>query len=79
LRSELAFQDQKFDDVANTRKISGYGLFNAYAEKKIDKDMTIFARINNLFDKDYVASLTSSSLSPGMPMTFFIGFRYSAN
>ena len=79
LRSELAFQDQKFDDVANTRKISGYGLFNAYAEKKIDKEMTIFARINNLFDKDYVASLTSSSLSPGMPMTFFIGFRYSAN
>jgi vitamin B12 transporter len=79
LRTELAFQGQKFDDAANTRKISGYGLVNTYAEKKIDKEMTIYARINNLFDKDYVASITSSSLSPGMPMTFFIGFRYSAN
>ena len=78
LRSELAFQDHKFDDAANTRKISGYGLLNAYAEKKIDKEVTIFARVSNLFDKNYVASMTSSSLAPGMPMTFFIGMKYSA-
>ena len=77
VRSELAFQDHKFDDAANTRKISGYGLLNAYAEKKIDKEVTIFARVSNLFDKNYVASITSSSLAPGMPMTFFIGMRYS--
>ena len=79
VRTELAFQDEKFDDVNNTRKISGYGLFNAYAEKKIDKEMTVFLRINNLFDKNYDASVTSSSVAPGMPMTFFIGFKYSAN
>ena len=50
---EETASSQRFDDVANTRKMGGYALTNLTVEYGLAKAWTLFARVNNLFDKRY--------------------------
>lgn len=53
LGGEAQFYSQRQIDVANTQQLPGYSLFNLYAEYAIDKQWSVLARLNNVFDKDY--------------------------
>lgn len=46
-------QGHRFDDTANTTRISGYGIVNLRASYAVSKKMTIKWKIENLFDKEY--------------------------
>jgi vitamin B12 transporter len=50
---EETASSQRFDDAANTRKMGGYALTNLTVEYAVAKAWTLFARMNNVFDKHY--------------------------
>ena len=62
---EETFSDKRFDDKENTVKLSGYALTNIVADYKINDNLKVNLRLNNIFDKDY--SLAAEGAS---------GFRY---
>ncbi len=43
----------RYDNAANTVRLGGYSLLNAYAHYAIDRDWKLELRANNLLDKDY--------------------------
>jgi vitamin B12 transporter len=77
LGSELIATSVRYDDAANTDKLSGYALLNLTADYKITQDWKLQARVNNLFDKDYTLA-TDGSFAYNTPGTnLFVGVRYS--
>ncbi|WP_182077295.1 TonB-dependent receptor domain-containing protein [Deefgea sp. CFH1-16] len=52
-RVEIQAQGQRFDDAANKKVLAGYALTNLAASYQIDKDWSLHARVNNLFNRDY--------------------------
>ncbi len=72
-RMEIQAQGQRFDEDANTRKLAGYALTNVYAAYRFERDWSVFARINNVFDRNYetVADFTTPGLNA------FVGVRYA--
>lgn len=71
-RVEVQGSSHRFDDDANTKRMSGYRLANLYGAYRIDREWSLFARVNNLFDRDY--ALADGYSTPGF--NTFIGFRY---
>ncbi len=59
----------RYDDKANTRKISGYILTNFVADYKFSDQLKFNLRLNNVLDKDYTLNIE------GNPNTQY-GFRY---
>ncbi len=59
----------RYDDKANTRKISGYILTNFVADYKFSDQLKFNLRLNNALDKDYTLNIE------GNPNTQY-GFRY---
>ena len=55
------------------RGLGGYSIFNAYASYSLDKDWTLFGRVNNIFNKYY--QLNYGWNSPGV--SIFVGARYA--
>ncbi len=49
----LLADGKRYDDLANTRELSGYGTVDLRAEYIIAKDWLLQARVENLFDKEY--------------------------
>ncbi len=43
----------RYDDAANLIKMGGYGIVNLNAEWSLTRDLTLFARADNIFDKNY--------------------------
>ncbi len=43
----------RYDDVANTRRLGGYGTADLRVEYALHPDWTVQARVTNLFDRDY--------------------------
>ena len=73
LGTELQAAGQRFDDANNTRVLSGYGLVNLYASKRIAQDFTLLARVDNLSDKDY--QLARTYVTPGR--TLYVGLKWA--
>ena len=71
--TELQASGQRFDDARNTRVLSGYGLVNLYASKRIAQDFTLLARVDNLSDKDY--QLARTYVPPGR--TLYVGLKWA--
>ena len=46
-------EGRRYEDLANTVKLPGYGLVDLRAEYKLAKDWQVQAKLENLFDKDY--------------------------
>jgi vitamin B12 transporter len=63
----------RYDDTANTQKLGGYGLLNLLAEYRLERDWTIFARANNIFDKRYETAKDFATAGASL----FAGFRYA--
>ena len=53
LGGEVIASGPRFDDMQNTARMGGYALTNLTASYRLDKDVSLFARINNVFDKQY--------------------------
>jgi vitamin B12 transporter len=63
----------RYNDAANTQQLSPYELVSIFAKYRIERDWTVLARINNLFNREYV--LVQDYETPRF--NFFIGLRYS--
>ena len=70
--SEWQLVGDRFDDAANKKRMGGYGLVNLFADYRLDREWTLFARANNLFDKEY--ELARDFATPGASV--FVGLRY---
>lgn len=80
--AELQANGKRYGDGNNTRKLGGYTLMNLQAEYAMDKDWSVFARANNIFDRKYTANYTPADWSPEVIYNsagseFFLGVRYA--
>jgi vitamin B12 transporter len=71
LTTELVASGRRFDNVANTQRMGGYSLWNIVASYQLTRQWSVFARWNNVFDKQY--ELASNFATPGSNV--FIGVR----
>ena len=73
LGAELQASGQRFDDAKNTKQLGGYGLVNLYASKRMARDFTLLARVDNLADKAYEVARTY--VPPGR--TLYVGLKWA--
>lgn len=71
--AEWVGSGRRFSDTANTQRLGGYGLVNLQAAYRFARDWSVFARANNVFDKQY--ELARDYGTPGANV--FVGVRYS--
>lgn len=69
-------------DTNNTQKYNGHNLINLSLNLPIERELTLFASINNLTNKQFAESASRSGTSaatyaPGMPRTIYAGIRYN--
>ncbi len=70
---EYVASSLRYDDVANLVKMGGYGIVNVTLEWPVGKGWTLFARGNNVFDKNY--ELAAGYSTGGAQ--FLAGVRFS--
>jgi len=68
----LRAEGRRYDDLANTTRLAGYGLVDLRAEYRLARGLRIQARLENLFDKDY--ETVSLYNQPGRSQ--FVTLRY---
>lgn len=71
--AEALASSERYNDATNRVVLPGYGLVNLQASYRIAADWTVFARANNIFDKDY--ELVRDYATP--ERNVFVGVRYS--
>ena len=59
-------------DAANTRRMGGYALVNLTADYALGRGWTLFARLNNAFDKRYELAADYNTAGANV----FAGIRY---
>ena len=69
---EGTFQAQR-NDYGNTGLMNGYGIANLYGSYDFERDWSLFARWNNIFNKNY--QLNYGYVTPGSNV--FVGIRYA--
>ena len=72
LGAEVVASSYRYDDATNTRRLAGYGILNLTVEWDVAKGWTVFARANNVFDRDY--QLAADFSTGGA--TLFAGLRW---
>jgi vitamin B12 transporter len=72
LGGEVVFSGARYDDTANKNRLGGYGLVDLTARYRISRDVSLNARVNNLFDKKY--ALAKDYNTPGTDL--FVALRY---
>lgn len=71
--TEILGSSERYNNVANTQVLPGYGTVNLFGSYRLDKDWTLFARANNVFDRKY--ELVRDYSTP--EANLFVGIRYS--
>jgi vitamin B12 transporter len=69
---EGTFQGGRYNS-GNSNYMGGYGLYNLYASHELEKNLSLFGRWNNVFNKDY--QLSYGYNTPGS--NIFAGIRYA--
>jgi vitamin B12 transporter len=72
LGGELSANGERYSDSANLQRMGGYTLANLSVLYRLDRDVSLFGRINNLFDKKY--ELVTDYGVPGI--NALVGIRY---
>ncbi|CAN1490789.1 CirA Outer membrane receptor proteins, mostly Fe transport [Methylophilaceae bacterium] len=73
---DARYVSARFGDTANTFGDSAYTLFGAFASYQLPKYGTLTARVRNLTDEVYAASVTSTPMFYlGAPRTYEIGWQ----
>jgi vitamin B12 transporter len=67
------FSGRRDDFQGANTGMGGYTIFNLYANYNLEKDLSLFARWNNVFNKDY--QLSYGYNTPGS--NAFVGLRYA--
>ncbi|MDP2832026.1 MAG: TonB-dependent vitamin B12 receptor [Pseudomonadota bacterium] len=62
-------EGRRYDNLANTTKLSGYGLVDLRAETRLSKDWQLQAKLENLFDKAYETAATYNQPGRGIYLT----------
>ncbi|TAK91849.1 MAG: TonB-dependent receptor [Burkholderiaceae bacterium] len=70
--AEWLLSSARFDDAANNNRMGGYGLLNLLASYRVDQDLEVLVRWNNVFDKKY--ELAQDYQTAGA--NGFVGLRY---
>ncbi|QDX81638.1 hypothetical protein B9N43_10465 [Denitratisoma sp. DHT3] len=73
---ELQASGDRYDNLANTRLLGGYGLVNVHSSYQLSPEWSAFARVDNLFDKHYELARSSNATFSSLGSTVFIGLRY---
>jgi vitamin B12 transporter len=68
-----SFSGRRDDFLGANTGMGGYTLYNAYANYDVEKDLSVFVRWNNVFNKTY--QLSYGYNTPGS--TIFAGLRYA--
>ncbi|MDR3352928.1 MAG: TonB-dependent receptor [Zoogloeaceae bacterium] len=63
----------RYRDVNNRERLPGYALVNLRAAYRLAPDWTLFARLNNVFDKEYI----HDSIYSAEGANVFLGIRYA--
>jgi vitamin B12 transporter len=79
--AEMVTSSERYNDAANTLRMGGYTIFNMAAQYKIQRDWTLQARANNIFDKDYRLALDGNPATTGFAYNtpganLFVNIRY---
>ncbi|CCE22638.1 TonB-dependent receptor domain-containing protein [Methylotuvimicrobium alcaliphilum] len=69
----LLAEGYRYDDAANTTKVSGYATVDLRSAYHINKNWTISAQLNNLLDKQYQLVDTYNTAD----RNFFVSIRYN--
>jgi len=72
LGAELVASSLRYDDAADTIKMGGYAIVNLTAEWPLNHGVTLFARGNNVFNKNY--QLAAGYSTGGAQV--FVGIRW---
>ena len=75
--AETVASSERFNDVANTRRLHGYALLNATASYRINKELSVQLKANNVLNKEYALANSFSGPFNTPGANFFIGLRYS--
>jgi vitamin B12 transporter len=74
----LQASSQRYIDINEQFKLSGFTLFNLHADYQINKQWSVKAKVDNLFDKEYAKSarfaLTQKYIAPGRNV--FVSLQY---
>lgn len=78
---ELAGAGRRYDAPdfvtgRNTRSMGGYGIVNLRGEYRVDHQWSLFARIDNLFDKHYALASSAANQYAALGATAFVGARF---
>ena len=72
-KTELYASGGRFDTDANTTRLGGYSLLKLYGSYSPDRDWSVFARANNILDKQYATALGYETAGASL----FFGVRYA--
>ena len=85
-RNALTFDfiGKRYVDFANSYTVDGYGLMGLRAGFS-GRRWEVFGEVRNVFDKDYIATVSvlnvaaadARVLNPGAPLSAYTGLRYS--
>ncbi|MHA7602173.1 TonB-dependent receptor domain-containing protein [Alicycliphilus sp. T452] len=74
LGAEAQISGKRYDNNnANAPRLGGYTLFNLYASTRVARDYLVYARLDNLADKNY--ELARNYATAGR--TFFVGVKWA--
>ena len=65
----LRAEGRRYDNLANTTKLDGYGLVDLRAETRLSKDWQLQAKLENLFDKAYETATGYNQPGRGLYLT----------
>lgn len=71
--TEIEGSGHRYNDVANTERLSGYTLVNLYGNYRINDDWSLNARVNNLFDRKYELAKDYGTFGTNL----FVSVRYA--
>lgn len=74
--AEWKISSERYDDAANTRRLGGYGTLSLHGRYALNKELSLLARADNLFDKQFEYARSSTTNFGNTGRTFFMGLIY---
>ena len=69
-------QGTRFADAANTLELAGYTKYDVKVKHKIDKNLSVTAKIDNIFDEEYTINARSGTIYNTLGRTMFVSMNY---
>ena len=73
LGAQVLVSGSRYDNVANTYRLGGYGLLNLDAQYRLSPQWRLLLRLDNVFDRDYQTARDYAS----QPRTGFVALRWT--